>query len=105
MITDLRISSISETNVSLVWVPVSCFSRNNVKLTVRITVMLLPSNQTLSNVSVADSGNYTVSGLMPGTMYSFEVTVVDVEIPAERGVSVTGMTPFCKRFTHPISVH
>lgn len=76
-ITGVRISEVTETSLGVEWTPVECLQHNNLPLTVRIVVTQVTTGLSVGTVSVAHNlGNYTFTGLQPGTEYSFQLNPV-----------------------------
>ncbi len=80
-----------ETSVAIAWTPVSCFQRNNLPVSIRITVRQIPE-LTVAEVTVADSGSYTQSGLRQKTVYSFQLYVSHEGTIGSNGTSLTVLT-------------
>ncbi len=92
MSTAVTIRDVLETSLDIAWVPVGCFPRNDLPVRIRIIVRQIPTELTVADVTVADSGNYTQSGLQPNTVYSLQLIVVYRGNIGNNGTSVTLLT-------------
>ena len=98
IIADLRISEATESSLSIEWTSlVDSLPRNSLPVTVRITVTALPFGRTISIVMIDDGGNFTQTGLQPGTLYSFQLIVVYEGALGRNSTTITGMTLHCEK--------